>query len=78
MVTTDGVEGGLVYAASAALRELIARDGGAEVSLDLMPQREPAALLEALARPRGSKSLSTVLKSRLGLDGVRAATIEDL
>ena len=77
VITASGIEGSLVYAASASLRESIAREGAADVVLDLMPQRELEALAAALERPRGSKSLSTVLKSRFGLDGVRAALLRE-
>lgn len=78
VVTETGVEGSLVYAASAAIRERIAQQGSATVELDLLPQRTPEFVAAEVARPRGSRSLSTHLKSRLGLDGVKAGLLHEL
>jgi len=78
VVTETGVEGSLVYAASGPVRERIARDGEAIVHLDLLPQRSADFVAAEVARPRGSRSLSTHLKSRLGLDGVKAALLHEL
>ena len=78
VVTATGVEGSLVYAASALLRDAIARHGEATPTLDLLPGREAAFVAAEVARPRGSRSLSTHLKSRLGIDGVKAALLHEL
>lgn len=78
IVTETGVEGSLVYAASAAIRECIAAEGHAFVHIDLLPQREAAFVAAEVARPRGSRSLSTHLKSRLGLEGVKAGLLHEL
>jgi hypothetical protein len=78
VITATGVEGSLVYAAAAAIRDGIAADGHAEVTLDLLPQRDAAAVARVLARPRGSRSLSTHLKARLGLAGLRVALLHEL
>jgi len=75
VVTAGGVEGSLVYAASARLREAIARDGSATFQLDLLPQRTLAWVQAELAHPRGPRSLSTHLKSRLKLEGVKAGLL---
>jgi uncharacterized flavoprotein (TIGR03862 family) len=75
VVTAGGVEGSLVYAFSAALRDRVARDGGAVFHLDLLPAREEARVAGELARPRGPRSLATHLKTRLGLDGVKAGLV---
>jgi predicted flavoprotein YhiN len=48
------------------------------VHIDLLPQRDAAFVQAEVARPRGSRSLSTHLKSRLGLDGVKAALLHEL
>ncbi len=77
VITASGVEGSLVYAASAGIREAIAADGEALVTLDLLPQRAAEWLAQALARPRGSRSLSTHLKARLGLEGLRVALLHE-
>ena len=78
VVTEGGVEGSLVYAASSAARELIAAQGQAIVHIDLQPGRTVAFVRDEVARPRGSRSLSTHLKSRLGIDGVKAALLHEL
>jgi len=75
VVTATGVEGSLVYAASAALRERIARDGTAVFELDLLPLRSLDWVAKELAHPRGPRSLSTHLKTRLGLAGVKAGLL---
>jgi hypothetical protein len=75
VVTATGVEGSLVYAASAALRDAIERDGSASFELDLLPARPLEWVARELAHPRGPRSLSTHLKSRLGLSGVKAGLL---
>ena len=78
VVTRSGVEGSLVYAASTAIREAIEMHGSAPVHLDLLPGRDAAFVATEVARPRGSRSLSTHLKSRLGIHGVKAALLHEL
>jgi len=78
VITESGVEGSLIYAASAGIREAIRRQGPATVMLDLLPQRDLARIERALSQPRGSRSLSTHLKSRLGLEGLRTALLHEL
>ena len=78
VITEGGVEGSLVYAASATLRDLIAASGSAVMHVDLLPGRSSEFVQAEVARPRGSRSLSTHLKSRLGIDGVKAALLHEL
>ena len=78
VVTDGGVEGSLVYAASGPLREHIAAHGVAVAQIDLLPQRSAQFVAAEVARPRGSRSLSTHLKSRLGIDGVKASLLREL
>jgi len=78
VITATGIEGSLVYAASALLREAIAAHGHALAEIDLLPERSAGFVRAEVARPRGSRSLSTHLKSRLGLDGVKAALLHEL
>ena len=76
MVLTDtGVEGSLVYAASARLREQIAAEGRATFLLDLLPARPLDWVQAELAHPRGPRSLSTHLKTRLRLSGAKASLL---
>ena len=78
VITQGGVEGSLVYALSAPVRDLIARDGCAAIHIDLQPGRTAGFVRDEIARPRGSRSLATHLKSRLGIDGVKAALLHEL
>ncbi|WOP16376.1 TIGR03862 family flavoprotein [Ottowia sp. SB7-C50] len=78
VLTASGVEGSLIYAASAALREEIARAGSATFLLNLLPGRTAADVQAAVAHPRGSRSLSSHLKSRLGLAPVHTALLHEL
>ena len=77
VVTDTGFEGNLVYAASAPLRDGIAARGEARCHIDLLPQRTAEWVAAEVAHPRGSRSLSTHLKSRLGLQGVKAALLHE-
>ncbi len=78
VATQTGVEGSLVYAASALLRDEIARSGSATLSLDLLPDWSPERVLAEVTHPRGSRSLSGHLKSRLGLEGIKAAILYEV
>ena len=78
VVTDGGVEGSLVYAASAVLRDAIEVDGHAVAGLDLLPGRSVDWVAREVAHPRGSRSLATHLKGRLGLDGIKAALLYEL
>ena len=78
VVTDGGIEGTLVYAASACLRESIAAHGSVTAWIDLLPAWGASKVLAEVTHPRGSRSLSTHLKSRLGLDGIKAALLHEL
>jgi len=78
VITERGIEGSLVYALSALARDTIAAAGRAVIHIDLLPGRGLAFVHDEVARPRGSRSLSTHLKSRLGIDGVKAALLHEL
>ena len=77
VATASGIEGSLVYAASALLREELARHGQATFYLDLLPALTAERVLAEVAHPRGSRSLSSHLKSRLHLDGIKAALLRE-
>jgi uncharacterized flavoprotein (TIGR03862 family) len=78
VVTAGGIEGSLIYAASARLRERIAAEGSATLLLDLLPARPHEWVQRELAHPRGPRSLATHLKSRLKIDGVKAGLLWEL
>jgi uncharacterized flavoprotein (TIGR03862 family) len=78
VATATGVEGSLIYAASSLLRDEIAANGSATFQLDLLPDRSAAKVLAEVNHPRGSRSLSSHLKSRLGLEGIKSAILHEL
>src|SRR5690606_3950139 len=78
VVTETGVEGRLVYAVSALLRDEIARSGQATFALALLPDHAAERVAAGVAHPRGSRSLATHFKSRLGLSGVKLALLYEL
>jgi uncharacterized flavoprotein (TIGR03862 family) len=75
VLTEGGIEGSLVYAASALLRDAVAREGSATLTLDLLPAFTAEHVQREIAHPRGPRSLGTHLKSRLKLDGAKAALL---
>ena len=77
IVTADGLEGSLIYALSAPLRELIQQQGYAELQLDLAPDRSHSQLASLLAQPRKGQSLSSILRKRAGLDAVKSALLHE-
>ncbi len=78
VVTATGIEGSLVYAFSAVLRDRIRAEGSARIVLDLAPGRSPDALSAALSRPRGRQSIGRFLRAATGLDGVKAGLLHEL
>ncbi|MDO7928931.1 TIGR03862 family flavoprotein [Pseudomonas sp. KFB-139] len=78
VLTETGVEGSLIYALSARIREQINRSGSATVQIDLLPGKTLNDVQKALSKPRGSRSMSKHLQSQLGLDGVKAALLREL
>lgn len=75
VATATGIEGSLVYAVSAWLRDEIAAHGQATLHLDLLPNHSPERVLAEVRHPRGTRSLSSHLKSRLGIDGIKMAIL---
>jgi uncharacterized flavoprotein (TIGR03862 family) len=77
-ITAGGIEGGLVYALSAPLRDALATEGRAVLHLDLAPGRTLARLAADLAHPRGRDSLANHLRRRAGIEGVKAGLVREL
>lgn len=77
MLSDTGIEGSLVYALSAVLRDAIAVRGQVTVTLDLLPDRSLERVLAEVSHPRGSRSLSSHLQSRTGLKGVKMALLHE-
>ncbi|MFV0371460.1 MAG: TIGR03862 family flavoprotein [Azonexus sp.] len=77
-ITGYGVEGSLIYALAAPLRDALLAGQPAVLYLDLLPGRSLADLQAALAQPRGRDSLANHLRRRAGLSGVKAALLHEL
>jgi len=78
MVTRYGLEGGAIYALSAALREAIERDGTAALTVDLRPDLSVEALAGRLARPRGKDSAANWLRKVAGLSPVAVGLLREI
>lgn len=77
MITTAGLEGGPIYAQSAAIRDSIDRLGSCALSFDLHPDLTAAQLTERLVRGRPKDSLTAMLH-RIGLSKLSAALLREL
>lgn len=75
VLTATGIEGSLVYAIAADLRDAIEREGTAKLSLDLAPGMALPQLRQALSRPRNGRSLSEHLRRQVHLQGAKAALV---
>ena len=77
LVTSHGVEGSLIYALAAGLRDRIEVGGSATLLLDLLPDRALERLRQDLERPRGRDSLANHLRRKCGIEGVKAALLRE-
>jgi uncharacterized flavoprotein (TIGR03862 family) len=78
IVTHHGVQGNLIYAASAILRDALESEGRAVIQLDLAPNQTTEQLADRLSRPRRSRSLSTHIEKTTGFRGVRLGLLREI
>jgi uncharacterized flavoprotein (TIGR03862 family) len=78
VITETGVEGGVIYMASAALRHEILTKGIAILRLDLTPDRNISGLTQDLSQPRGKRTMATHLRRRAGIEGVKAGLLREM
>ena len=78
VVSAHGVEGSLIYAFSRQLREHLNTHGSATFTLDLAPGRSAEQVLTQVSHPRGSRSLSSHLQSRIGISGIKMALLHEV
>ena len=78
VLTAHGIEGSLVYALSAMLRERIAQAGHAMLWLDLTPGRSFERLTTALSNPRNGRTRSEHLRRTTGLAGAKSALLHEV
>jgi uncharacterized flavoprotein (TIGR03862 family) len=77
VISQHGVEGSLIYALAAPLRETIETKGTTTLFLDLAPGKSVARLTGEIAHPRGSRSMASHLQSRAGIAGVKAGLLRE-
>jgi uncharacterized flavoprotein (TIGR03862 family) len=77
VISEHGVEGSLVYALCAPIRDAILSHGSAQVYLDLLPDWTAQRVLAEVSRGRGSRSMASHLQSRLGIAGVKAGLLRE-
>jgi uncharacterized flavoprotein (TIGR03862 family) len=77
VITAEGIEGGVIYALSAKLREAIARDGEAKVFIDLRPDMTPDELSAKLDGPRRGATLSNFLRKSANLPPVSIGLVQE-
>lgn len=75
VITANGIEGSLIYALAADLRDTLARDSQVQLQLDLLPGQTEAQLLDKLRRSRQGRSFGEHLRRQLGLGGVKSALL---
>jgi len=78
VLTETGIEGSLVYAIAADLRDVIERDGETMLHLDLVPGRDLQRLQQDLAKPRNGRSLGEHLRRQAAIDGAKSALLHEV
>ncbi|MBB4009049.1 hypothetical protein GGQ71_003331 [Rhizobium taibaishanense] len=78
VISRHGIEGSLIYAHAAALRDDLEQRGWANLLLDLAPGKTQDKLAAALARQPAKASFSTRMRKGAGLDGVKLALLREL
>ena len=76
IVTRTGIEGGVVYALSAELREAIDR-GRATLHVALRPDLDMKELIAKISVPRGKQSLSNFLRKAVSLSPVAIGLLQE-
>lgn len=78
VITQYGIEGSLIYAFSAVLRDAIEREGQVRIHLDLLPERKLPDIERALRAAPAKRSLSEQWRRSLGLAGVKAGLVREV
>jgi hypothetical protein len=77
VISKHGIEGSLVYAHAAAMRDRLAATGQAVLTLDLAPDRSEERLARDLAKQSAKDSLSNRLRKGAAVDGVKLAMLRE-
>lgn len=76
-ITRTGLEGGVIYAVSGAVRDALARGEETSLLIDLRPDRSADDLAASLATPRGRQSTSTFLRKAVRLAPVAISLLRE-
>ena len=76
VVSRYGLEGSLIYAHSRCIRERL-QQGRQHIVLDLLPDLSSEAIQARLQKTRGKESLSSYLRKRLNISGVKYALLRE-
>jgi len=77
LITESGIEGSLVYALSAPLRDAIEASGSTHVWVDLLPDHSLQNVFDQVTHPRGPRSMASHLQSRLSIKGAKAILLRE-
>lgn len=77
MLTRAGLEGGAIYALSAALRDAITKDGHADLLIDLRPELSVDQVINKLKRASPKDSQSNRLRKALNLSPAAVALVHE-
>jgi uncharacterized flavoprotein (TIGR03862 family) len=77
MVTTQGLEGGPVYAVSRDIRKLMDADGRCTMLVDLQPDLTARQLTQRLDRRRPKDSIGSSLRRTIGLTPVAVSLLRE-
>jgi uncharacterized flavoprotein (TIGR03862 family) len=78
VISEYGLEGSLVYALGADIRECIARHGSCTVLLDLLPDHRRERIARIAGKPRNGRSLGDFLRRQFNLSGLKCALLHEL
>lgn len=78
IITQSGIEGGVIYALSAELREAIAANGEAVPYVALRPDVDHAELTKRLSATRGKQSFSNFLRKAAQLSPVAVGLLQEV
>jgi uncharacterized flavoprotein (TIGR03862 family) len=78
VVSVNGIEGSLIYALSSSLRDTLDANGSVDITLDLAPGMSAERVAEEVAHPRGSRSMSSHLQSRVHIAGVKTGLLHEV
>lgn len=78
VITKHGIEGSVIYAHSAALRDRLEQAGGASLAVDLAPGRTVERLSRDLAKLGRKESFANRMRKAAGLSAVKVGLLRDI